>query len=138
MFVIISILQALAAMFTIFGALHAPNVVDTVVTYGASGPASPNMAMYANSIGSIVLGVGSWSLSLLLKSKFGLTSPLALAFFTYMRNTSDKVAQFQLFMAVVDLIEKHLTTAGDPNDAQWIEQIRKFITERFVSQAITK
>lgn len=137
MIMIVYALQAIAACFTIFGAMHVPAVTDAVVTYGVSADDAPNAAMWFNSYGSIAIGVLTYVGSWIAKSKLGFTSPLALAVITWLKNPTDKIAIWQLFMAGLEVFIAKFVPNATQDDVVAIDYIKTWATNKFIASHIT-
>lgn len=130
-------LSALASCFTIFGAMNVPHVTDAVVTYGVSGDDAPNTAMWVNSYGSLAMGAATWALTWFMRNKLGFNGPLYLAVMNWVKNPTDRVATWQLFMEGLELFIKFFVKNPTPDDVAAIEYIKKWATDKFVQHATT-
>lgn len=132
MIMIVYALQAIAACFTIFGAMHVPDVTNAVVTYGVSADDAPNAAMWFNSYGSIAIGIATYVGSWIAKNKLGFTSPVAIAVMGWLKNPTDKIAIWQLFMAGLEVFILKFVPNQTADDVAAIDYIRKWATDKFV------
>lgn len=136
MFVLLlPLLQGIAACFTIFGFMNTPRVTDTVVTYGLSGDNAPNLAMLANSYGSILMGVLTWCLSYALKHKLGFNSQLYTAVVDSLKSPNDKLNSARVVLSGIDVYEKQLCDLTNVDDIAQVKYMRDCVVAKFVQSA---
>lgn len=133
MIMLVYALQAIAACFTIFGAFHAPDVTQAVVTYGVSADSAPNAAMWFNSYGSMAIGIGTYVVSWVMKNKLGMTNPVYLIVLAWLKNPTDKIAIWQLVMAGIDVFVAKFVPTQDAADIEVIAYIKNWLTTKFIA-----
>lgn len=124
------ILEGLSCLATIWGVCHVAQTTDMVITYGASGPGAPDIAMWMNSYGSIVMGIVTFVASYFAKSKCGLKSEIYLAGIYYITHPGDKMGVSRLFLAAMDELVKVFPAVA--NDKDVTDYIRKWVLGKYM------
>lgn len=109
------ILQFISAGITIWGFCNTPALTDTVVEYGAFGAdQSPDISMWINSVGSIIVGLGGFIGSWFAQGKTGAKSELATAVWELIKSPNNTIAVVRVGLAFISILEdKYVNNADD-------------------------
>ena len=116
MFFLLPFLQAIAAIFTIWGVCNTPAVNDTVVTYGIGTEDGVTAVELFKSYGATVIG-GVSSLVMWLYSRKN-SSELMLAIVNYLSHRTDPVAFRRLLLAIGDMLANDAASKPGLSEAQ--------------------
>lgn len=126
--------QFLAAGLTIWGFFNTPGVADTVVTYGASGPDSPDMTDWMSSAGSIVFGLGTFAASWFAQHKLGGKSELYMAVMALIANPTNAQNLMRATLAIISVLEQKWSS--DPEDIKALEFIKQWLVTKTVAEPL--
>jgi hypothetical protein len=137
MFLLLPVLQALAAIFTIWGVCNAPSTNDAVVTYGFSGEDAVTWLELAKSYGAISVGGISTIVMWLYKRKN--TGELMLAIIAYFSNKSDPTVLRRLGLAFADFLATDVVAfyKDNPEAQKWWQETAAAIRTQIVTVPMT-
>jgi hypothetical protein len=130
LFSIIPILQAISALFSLWGFAHLGGTTEAVITYGAS-EVSPQE--WINSYGSLALGVVGWvTTHFVNKRQPSSTSELIASFVAWAANRNDPATRRRLALAAIDTLET-LFVFSDKADSEYFQQTLVWLRSHYAS-----